>query len=96
VSAVDAGIDQVRHLALIVHEETLGRAAGRIRAAPDAIAILITDCLRTFERFAAFELRRVGAQIGGEVARDFVNDLASAVDQVFAGRQALNYRQRTT
>ena len=43
-------------LALLVHEEALRRAAGRIGAVPDAIAILVADCLGPFEFFGAFEL----------------------------------------
>ena len=85
VGAVDPGIDEIDRLALIVHEVALCGAAVGIGPLPGAIELRVHVRLRAFDFFRRAELGIVRrAQVGREIALDFVNDLAAVVDQIFA------------
>src|ERR1700754_754174 len=93
--SVDAGIDVVLDVALIVDKIFARRSVLLIDLMPGAILIRIrSDQTHTLYGLRRSEIRHVGTQSCREIALDFLHDLARAIDEILAGFKTSNRRRR--
>ncbi len=93
MSSINARIDKINCFAVIVDEITLRGATARIGSLPRPVTLWIRVSLRTFDFLGCTQLGLVRrAQLGREIARDFVNDFARVVHQIFPRFESGNDR----